>query len=126
MNLYTNFTSTIDHFAGYDNVLAFTLGFNTLDNTSMSTVRSVLNLQLLIKQLQLREALQALLSRQPREISKHSEMPEVTVRYRSYMLKGPTNHTQANADSSSPAVTTRLICSALIMIYGVTSHQGST
>uniref|UniRef100_A0A8H7TUE4 1,3-beta-glucanosyltransferase n=1 Tax=Bionectria ochroleuca TaxID=29856 RepID=A0A8H7TUE4_BIOOC len=41
MNLYTNFTSTIDHFAGYDNVLAFTLGFNTLDNTIKGSVAGI-------------------------------------------------------------------------------------
>ncbi|CAH0048525.1 unnamed protein product [Clonostachys solani] len=40
-DLYNNFTSTVDHFAEYDNILAFTLGAEVLDNTTKSSVGAV-------------------------------------------------------------------------------------
>ncbi|VUC30295.1 unnamed protein product [Clonostachys rosea] len=40
-DLYNNFTSTVDHFAGYDNILAFTLGAEVLDNTNKGSLGAV-------------------------------------------------------------------------------------
>ncbi|CAH0015246.1 unnamed protein product [Clonostachys rhizophaga] len=40
-DLYNNFTSTVDHFAGYENLLAFTLGAEVLDNTNKGSLGAI-------------------------------------------------------------------------------------